>query len=47
VVALCHLAEVARQEGRLTDARRLVEESLRLSPGAPPALRLQARLGER
>ena len=47
VVALVHLAEVARQEGRLPDARRLVEESLRLAPGAPAALRLQDLLGDR
>jgi hypothetical protein len=44
VMALCHLAEVARQEGRIPDARKLVDESLRLVPGAPPAVALQALL---
>lgn len=43
-MALYRLAEVARQEGRVPEARTLVEESLRLAPGAPPALRLQAVL---
>jgi spermidine synthase len=44
VVALCHLAEIARREGRLAEARALVEESLRLAPAAPRALELQASL---
>lgn len=43
-ITLCHLAEIARQEGRLPDARRLVEESLRLAPATPQALELQALL---
>jgi uncharacterized Zn finger protein len=43
-ITLCHLAEIARQEGRLPDARRLVEESLRLAPATPQALELQTLL---
>jgi spermidine synthase len=43
-IALCHLAEIARREGRLPEARALLEQSLSLAPDSPRALELKAAL---
>jgi Flp pilus assembly protein TadD len=41
---LCDLAEVARRQGRIDAARRLVDESLALDPGNPRAVNILRQL---